>query len=321
LSGLTKVRCLALFSGGLDSQLAVRLIQRQGADVSAVHFRSPWSESTAQTRAAAAALSLPLVVLDLSDRYVERLRQPRFGYLAGAAACLDCRIAMLTAARDYLEAEGADFIVTGDVVGQRIRTSIRDLELVAHHACLHDRLLRPLSARLLEPVLAERQGRVDRSQLLGWQGKSRRPQERLAADTGLTILPPRPDCPLLAEPLAARAWKLVRSPSAPESWELALLAVGRQLELDGARVILGRDRDENDRLALAARRSPAMNVALISPANFFGPMALLIGNTGEANVQHAAALVARYSRSVPKGPLFRVEWAGDVRQFSLTGAT
>ena len=310
-------RCLALFGGGLDSQLAVRLMQLQGAVVSAVHFRSPWSEGTAEVRAAARAVNAPLTVVDQGDGYLERLRGPRFGYLAGAATCLDCRIAMLAAAREQMEVRGAEFVVTGEVVGQRVRSSVRDLEIVAHHAGLNDRLLRPLSARLLEPTVVEQQGWIDRWRLFDWQGKSRRPQERLASELCLPMQPPRPDCPLLAELAAVRAWKLIRSPDGVQGWELSLLAVGRQFELAGARAIVGRNHEENEQLIESARRSASTHATIISPANFFGPTALLIGDAGEANVQHAAALVARYSRSLPPEPRLVVEHAGVIWQVVL----
>ncbi len=315
------MRCIALFTGGLDSLLAVRLVQLQHVEVSAIYFRPPWVRSDEAVQRAAAAINVPLTILDLSEGYPQRLRRPRFGYVGGAATCLDCRIAMLAAVSDLIAAHAADFVVTGEVVGQRVRSSVLDLELVAHHARLNDRLVRPLSAKLLEPTLPERQGWIDRSRLRAWQGKSRRRQERLAAEIGLALVPPRPDCPLLAEPLASRARQLIRAPRPVESWELSLLAISRRFELANSTVLLGRNREENERLADAARRAGASCTVAISPANFFGPTALLIGDIGEANVQRAAALVARYSRDLPPAPRLCVERVGEKREIRWMGAS
>jgi adenylyl- and sulfurtransferase ThiI len=167
------MRCAVLFTGGLDSQLAMRLMQRQGHDVTAIYFLSAWSTANDTAAAAIANLGIPLILLNL-DGYAQRLRQPRLGFVGGAAPCLDCRIAMLARIRELPSEQQPDFIATGDVVGQRVRSSIRDLEIVDYHAGLEGRVLRPLSARLLPESEAEQRGWVDRSQLFDWQGKSRR---------------------------------------------------------------------------------------------------------------------------------------------------
>ena len=313
------MRCLALFTGGLDSQLAVRLMQRQGIAVRAIYFRSAWSDATAAATAAAGTLDVPLAVADLGEKYVQSLRQPRFGYAFGAAPCLDCRIAMLSEARCQLEQQDAEFVVTGEVVGQRVRSAVRDLEIVAHHAGLEGRLLRPLSARLLPATECERSHCVDRARLFDWQGKSRRPQAQLAAELGLAVAPPRPDCPLLSGPLAERALALVRSGQGLRAWDLELLAIGRHEAVGGgARVIVGRNEHENERLTATAAGADAGNGALVFPVNFLGPTALLIGAATEANVQRAAALVARYSRNMPASPRLRVETSGVTREIELS---
>lgn len=305
-------------TSGLDSQMAVRLIQSQSVEVVAIHFQSPWGDTTAAAETAARSLDVPLTVMDLGEAYAESLRRPRFGFVAGAAPCLDCRIAMLRMARERLQPLDAEFVVTGEVVGQRVRTAVRDLELIDHHAGLTGRVLRPLSARLLPATEPEDRGWIDRTQLLDWQGKSRQPQVQLATRLGLPLVPPRPDCPLLAEPLAARALELIRSPGPLLPWALATLTVGRQFRLDEqTRVVIGRNREENELLGTIAEQAGPQSALLLTPENFRGPTSLLIGNASGANVQRAVELVARYSRPLPPLLQVRIGQGGELREFRL----
>ena len=210
----------------------------------------------------------------------------------------------------YLLAElGAELLATGDVVGQRVRSAIRDFEVVDYHAGLEGRVLRPLSARLLSETHAEQQGWVDREQLLDWQGKSRRLQERLAERLGVPLVPPRPDCPLLTGSLAKRALSLLRSPLPLTAWELELLPIGRHVWLDhAAYVVIGRNEEQNERLASAATDPVALPTIRITPVNFPGPTALLIGRVSEGSVQRVCELVTRYSRHVPPEQRLRIEF-------------
>ena len=317
------VRALGLFSGGLDSMLAAWLLTRQGIEVVALHAATGFTAADQQraldaldvgepfppppaapesVRLAALELSLPLRVLDLGETLMDLVLDPPHGWGANLNPCLDCHGAMLRAAAARLPAEGADFVFTGEVLGQRPMSQHgRGLGLVAELAGLSGRLLRPLSARLLAPTEAEDRGWVDREGLLGIQGRGRREQLRLAREAGLTEAPaPAGGC-LLTEPAyASRLWDWIRHAPGrrPDARARLLLRLGRHFRVDAAhKLVVGRDEDENrllDRLMPAVPRLEARDHA--------GPLALVERADGtaawppDAVLAAMAAAVARYGK-------------------------
>jgi hypothetical protein len=293
------MRCLALFTGGLDAQLAVRLMQAQGVDVVGLHVATPLCATDGESaEAAAVRLGIELRTASLSDEYCELLRRPRFGRVRQAAACVDCRIAMFAAARRIREECAADFVASGEVVGQRPRTAIRDLEVVAHHAGLEGLLVRPLTAELLPPTLPEERGWLDRGRLLALQGKGRKEQHRLASQFGLTCIPPpRAECPLLGDALGNRVLDLLQQEEPLLACDLELAAIGRHVRLDeNSRIVIARNRAQSDALARMANRSP--KYTLVQPLGFAGPAALIVGPATPAAREQAAGLIARPSSEV-----------------------
>jgi Predicted tRNA(5-methylaminomethyl-2-thiouridylate) methyltransferase, contains the PP-loop ATPase domain len=294
------MRCLALFTGGLDSLLSVRLMQAQGIEVIGLYVASPLCAADRERAVAKAAdLGIELRTAELTEEYCRLLRAPRFGRIDSAAPCLDCRIAMFATAREFSAAARADFVISGEVVGQRPRTAARDLEVVAHHAGLGELLLRPLSARLLPPTEPEARAWIDRSRLMAIQGKSRKPQLELARSLGLANMPPpRPDCPLLAQPLAGRVQELLNDSAEIAQWLLALLPIGRHFRVDAhTRIILGRNRGENDALTAAAQQAPSDACSLATPNGFAGPIALIVGLATPAACDRAKKLVIEYGHT------------------------
>lgn len=286
------MRCVALLSGGLDASLAVRLVQRQGIEVHALTVTSPLTPDAQAAATAANQLNVPLTIVE--DRgYAPRLFAPRLGRLGLAGACLDCRVALLRAAKEHLQATDAAFVVTGEVLGQRPRTSAFDLELVAAHAGLDGQVVRPLSARRLPPTAVEARGWLNRHEFHGVLGKSRRIQRQLAAELGLTPLPPRPDCPLLAGPLAQRARHGRQCGLPATDWLLTIWRKGRLHPLTaGGQLILGKNRHDNELLRQQfwegwqgrAELAPAeLAVWLLEPVGVIGPVGLVIGRA-EGNV-------------------------------------
>jgi hypothetical protein len=293
------MRCLALFTGGLDSLLSVRLMQEHEIEVVGIHVTNPLCAANGQSAAARAAdLGIELRTVDLAAQYCGLLRAPRFGRLESAAPCLDCRIAMFAQAREQLAGIDARFVISGEVVGQRPRTAVRDLEVVAHHAGLADLLVRPLSAQLLPQTEPETCGWVDRSRLLAIQGKGRKAELDLARTLGLGDLPPpRPDCPLLAEPLLGRVKELLADSPLIDPWLLSLLLIGRHVRVDiRTRIIVGRNREENAFLVSAAQRAEANSCSLATPRGFAGPTALIVGPASVAACEQARSLIVRHGR-------------------------
>jgi tRNA-specific 2-thiouridylase len=293
------MRALALFTGGLDSLLAVRLMQAQGIEVGGLFVGNPLcGADCARAAFAAAGLGIELHTIAIDWEYCQLVRAPRLGRLQAVAPCLDCRVATLVAAREQMAATGAEFLVSGEVVGQRPRTAVRDLEIVAHHAGLGDLLVRPLSARLLPPTRPESTGWVERSNLLGLQGKSRKRQHELARAFGLSIPSPRPECPLLAEPVGTRLRELLDRSLAIDPWQLALLPLGRHVPLDeGSWIVIGRNQSENQQLVAHSKLGDAGQCAIALPIGFSGPTALLVGTSTPARRLAAARLIVEFGRT------------------------
>src|SRR5512136_2482933 len=192
-------KAIAMISGGLDSTLALAMVRAQGVEVKAVNFYTGFCITETQRRKggrqdgtmpqnealrAAADLEIEIEYVDISgDAYLDMLLHPKYGYGANANPCVDCRIFMMVRAREIMEREGAAFVFTGEVLGQRPKSQRRDtMRLVERESGLTGRLLRPLSARLLPPTIPEQEGKVDRSRLLSISGRSRQRQIELARE-------------------------------------------------------------------------------------------------------------------------------------------
>ena len=188
----------ALLSGGLDSMLAIRLMQQQDIEVEGLNFKTIFTCCQDQAGQAARQLGIQLTVVGQDDDYLELIKKPQFGYGRGANPCVDCRIYMFQIAKTYMEQTDAQFIVSGEVVGQRpMSQKRRDLNVISHHSELDDRLLRPLSAKLLPPTWPEREGLVDRQQLFDFSGRGRKGLIALAKRFGFKEIPsPSTGCAL-----------------------------------------------------------------------------------------------------------------------------
>jgi len=239
-------RALALFSGGLDSILAARVVAAQGIEVLAVKFVTPFfhydilADVASYRREVREKYSLEVVVEDISEGYLELLRHPRHGFGRHFNPCIDCKIMMLRRAKEMMAAVGASFLVTGEVLGQRPMSQRRDtLNVIGRDSDSRSILLRPLSARLLPETLPEQQGLVDRCRLLDLSGRSRSRQIALAEEFGIRDFPaPAGGC-ILADPILSR--RIERLYGGQLALQIAditvadvrLLLVGRQFILPG----------------------------------------------------------------------------------------
>lgn len=294
-------RAVALYSGGLDSTLAILAVLRQGIEVKAVtfmnHFGCDVSDRSSCSKnpfAAAEKFGFEVKMSHLSWKFLDIVKSPKFGHGKNMNPCVDCRILMLREAKEFMEMSDAEFIVTGEVLGQRPMSQRRDsLNIIDREAGLKGFVLRPLSARLLKPTIPEEQGVIDREQLYDFGGRSRKPQMALAEEFGLTEYPaPAGGC-LLTEPnYAYRLRELLDHDPNPSYLDLQLLRIGRHFRISpGCKVIVGRDHSENDALLkLSDGKSPLMRVL-----GHGSPLTLLVGRTDEHAIRTAAALCARYS--------------------------
>lgn len=303
-----RIRAVGLLSGGLDSTLAVRVLLEQEVEVTALHFRTGFSyveRSRAAGRGpvkrsdaewAAAELGVDLEVIDVADDYIPLVLNPRYGYGSGLNPCVDCRIFLLQRAKAWMEDHGYHFVFTGEVVGQRPKSQMRpSLHTVERESGLQGYLLRPLSAKLLQPTVPERKGWVDRDRLYAISGRGRKEQIALAEQFGITdYAQPSGGCCYLIDRNYSRRLgdflayeggrKLTRE-------QVQLLAVGRHLRLpSGRRVIVGRHERENGFLSTCG-----VGGVLLTTVDHPGPTTLVPGEPSQEEIELAARITAGYS--------------------------
>lgn len=289
-------KAVVLLSGGLDSTLAARLMLEQGIALHGLYFSMLWGCcDRTQALASADALGIPLLVYKVQEDYLQIVRQPKYGYGTQLNPCVDCRIYMFSIARRYMEELGASFVVTGEVFGQRpMSQQRRSLAIIEAEAGLEGRLLRPLSARLLEPTLPELLGVVDRARLLAVQGRSRREQIALAATRGITdYAQPAGGCLLTNAEFATKVKDLLAHEEQPGAWDMELLTIGRHFRLGPAtKAVLGRNETENGLLEVYHRPG---KTTLVAP-QFAGPSALVVGPFTPEARQLTLVLIGRYTK-------------------------
>ncbi len=313
-------KAVLLLSGGLDSTLALRILQEQGIEIEAINFRTAFACCKDDALETARQFGVKVTMLSVADDYFKLIEKPKYGWGKGINPCVDCRIYMFRLARKFMETCGASFVASGEVLGQRpMSQQMRQLTIIERESGLEDILLRPLSAKLLNPTLPERDGIVDREKLYGISGRSRKELLELAGKYGIENPPtPSTGC-LLTEPdFAGKVRDLFAYNEDYDRWDFETLKVGRHFRLeDQAKVILGRDEEENQRLEMLNQRDSILFV----PSNFKGPSALLIGSSGESVECKVCALVLRYSKgkdgSNPEGFVFERRQNGSKTIFSV----
>lgn len=297
---------IGLMSGGLDSILAVKVLQEQPLELLGVTFVTPFFGPEPGLKAGRLA-GLPTRVVDIGETFLEMLKNPPHGYGRHMNPCVDCHGLMLKEAAKILLAEGADFLFTGEVVGQRPMSQRRTaMKIVEKMSGLSGRILRPLSAKLLEPTIVEMQGLVDREKLLDIHGRGRKRQMELAARYGIRDIPqPGGGCMLTKEGFARKLKELFAVMPQAGTGDVELLKWGRHFRL-GASCLLtvGRTKSENERLWAMARSDDA----LFRVPSYPGPTAVLIGTPkSRAHFRMAAMIVAAYS-DVALGERVEVCW-------------
>ncbi len=270
---------LALFSGGLDSILAAKLVQEQGLNVRCLHFVSPFFGQPGKIPFWERAYALHIQAVDIAEAFTRLLVQrPVFGFGSVMNPCVDCKILMLREARRIMEETGACCVISGEVLGQRPMSQRRDtLNAILRDSGLKGKLLRPLSARLLDPTLAELAGLIDRERLLFISGRGRKAQMALAAQLGLKTIPtPAGGCRLAEQENARSYWPVLCHTPSPAAQDFQLANIGRQYwhipEAENAplRLIIGRAQSDNDAImALAGKED-----LLFKTRDFPGPVAL-----------------------------------------------
>ena len=296
-------------SGGLDSQLAIRVLQNAGAEVEAVCFSTPFFDISA-AKTAAGALGVKLHIVDFTDDEITLIENPPHGFGGAMNPCIDCHALMIKRAGELMTKLGYDFVATGEVQGQRpMSQNKQSMGIVEKCSGLKGRLVRPMSAKLLEPTIPEIEGKLDREKLLDISGRGRERQIALAAEFGIVDYPsPAGGCKLTEEGFCRKLKDLKDHEGLGNRTLVELLLVGRRFRLPGgSSVILGRDRVENEKLRVA---SCGLRVA---PVNVPGPTAVVPEVKSEDDLTMAKELVCAYSK------YDRLE--GDIRLAQSTNPT
>jgi tRNA-specific 2-thiouridylase len=297
ISVMTRVKAISLLSGGLDSILATELIRRQGIEVITFNIKTPFGipkkDGTSEAAQAADQLKVPLKVITVEQDYLRMLRKPKHGYGKNLNPCVDCKIFILKKAKKYAKEIGADFIFTGEVLGERPMSQHGPaLKVIAEESGLKGKLLRPLSAKLLAETAAEKKGLVDRTKLLSIQGRSRKPQFALAQEYGITVYPsPAGGCLLTCEEYCKKLRDLFENKKHISMADVTLLRVGRHFRFGKNKIIVGRNEVENKFLTANKVRSDFY----FETCNVVGPTTLLQGPKTKAAIEIAAKLTASYS--------------------------
>lgn len=308
----TQRKAVALISGGLDSMLAAKIIQDQGIHVEGINFftgfcveghthaiRKKDKAKPKRNNAlwVAEQLGIRLHIIDIVDEYKNVLLNPKHGYGANMNPCLDCKIFMVNKALEWARKNGFDFIITGEVIGQRPMSQRKDtMPVVARESGAEDRLLRPLCAKNLPETLPEREGWVDRQRLYDFSGRNRKPQIALARRLGFSEwATPSGGCCFLTDETYSR--KLVdlwqaRGHRDYEMDDIMLLKVGRHMRpRPNFKLIVGREEGENR--FLEGYRKQYTHLRCVSHP---GPLVLVDGNADDDDLALAARIAARYSQ-------------------------
>lgn len=297
---MSTIKAISLISGGLDSTLATKVIVEQGIEVLAINFLSPFClcNKRGGCRYEAGEVSkkfgIGLKTVAVYEEFLEMVKSPKHGYGSNLNPCIDCRIMMFKKAKDYMEKEGASFVITGEVLGQRPMSQNRHaLDLIEKESGLLGLILRPLSARLLPETIPEKTGWVNRQALLNISGRSRKPQLSLIKEFGINDYPcPSGGCLLTDPGFSQRARDLIKYGEF-NLHNIQLLKLGRHFRLKpSAKLIVGRNEQENNSLSDLVGSTDTV----FMPVEVNGPLAVGRGKgfSDKDLISLAGSIVSRY---------------------------
>ena len=288
-----KIKAVALFSGGLDSILAVKLIQEQGIEVKGVNFKTPFF-GLDKTLASIKNLNIDLEIIDITQELLEVLRNPKHGLGKNMNPCIDCHALMFKKSGEYMNKIGASFILSGEVLGERPMSQNRNsLNIIERESGFEGRILRPLSALLLAETIPEKEGLVDRNKLLDISGRSRKRQMELAAKMGIRDYPsPAGGCKL-TEPAFSKRLRDLFTQESFSLEEIELLKLGRHFRLSrNIKLVVGRNKEENEKIKEFFQEGDF----LFKAKNLKGPVSLLKGayRANDGFIDKSCQITARY---------------------------
>lgn len=296
------MKAIALFSGGLDSTLAMKLIVDQGIEVLAVNINTGFGSTKdrlSHMQSMCEQVGAELKIIDIQSEYLQDvLFDPKHGYGKNFNPCIDCHAKMFAVAKRIMEAEGASFLISGEVMGQRPMSQNKDaLQTVLNESNCEGLLLRPMSAKMLEPTVAETSGWVDREKLEGITGRSRDRQLELAKEIGLEDFEsPGGGCLLTDENFGKKMFDFIKYDKF-EVKDIPVMKFGRHLRLsDGAKLVVGRNKDENEHL----QNIDNDKYYHIKTVGLPGPHALLSKSATDEDKELASKIILTYCKTTPQ---------------------
>lgn len=300
-------KAIALMSGGFDSLLAIKIMQKQGFEVEGLNIITPFCDTSEAARESAAELGITCHFMHTDAAYLDLVRHPHYGYGKAVNPCLDCHLYMIHKAAERMKETGAEIVITGEVVGQRPMSQQRHhLEMLEYHSGIAGHLIRPICGKLLPPTEAELSGLVDREGLYALSGRARAPLHQLGRELGIEN-PKRAmaGCVLTEITFAPRVRDLIHYENErTEIWEYVILRYGRHIRYDEtARVILGRRESDCDCLSSTFRAKCAArdDVMYWEPESYMGPSVMLIGRIDAETVRFAQDMQVAYSKNAIPG--------------------
>ncbi len=286
-------------SGGLDSILAIKILQEQGIEVTGLCFVSYFFNSRAAEKAAK-KLKIKLKIIDFSDEHLEIVKKPCYGHGKAVNPCIDCHLLMIKKAKGIMEKEEFDFVATGEVLGERPMSQNKQaLELIEKESGLKGYLLRPLSAKLLKATILEEKGLIKREQLLDISGRGRKRQMALAKEYGIKDYPtPAGGCLLTEIEFGKKLKEMLSHWPKAKGNDIRLLRFGRHFWIEDNLIIVGRNKEDNDRIKELSQKGDV----LIEPKEFPGPTILIRGKEKilEKSLIQAKDLMIKYSPKLRK---------------------
>jgi len=292
-------KAVALFSGGLDSMLAIKLMLEQDIEVHALNFLTVFCTCTSkgcmhQATKAAAQLGVPLKVMNITEEYMDVVENPKYGRGRNMNPCIDCRIFTFRKAKAFMEEIGASFVITGEVLGERPMSQRRNaIEIIERESGLAGLIARPLSAKLFEPSVPEKKGIIDRNKLLDIQGRGRDRQIKLAKELSINDYPcPAGGCLLTDRGFSNRLKDLFKYNPDYDINDLHLLKIGRQFRIkESAKLFVGRNEEENKLLVTF----PHPGDYIFDVVDIPSPIGLVRGRINKEEALLISSIIGRYS--------------------------
>lgn len=304
------VRAVALLSGGLDSTLAAMILKEKGIEVSGLAVITPFSSKErvedigSKLRSYYEVLKIPVKLVYVMEEYFPLIERSKYGFGRHLNPCIDCKILFLTLAKKYMEEIGAQFVITGDVLGQRsMSQSMKSMLLIEQEAGLSGKVVRPLSGLLLPPTEPELMGYVERKWFLGIEGKKRTFQIKLAEEMGIAEYPqPAGGCLLTVSDFSRKVRDLLENHEL-DLQQIELLKIGRHFRVHGVKLVVGKNEHENKSLEEAWRGFGY----LLIPVNVKGATGLVLSieKIQKEDLEIHLKIVGRYCDS-KSGILFRI---------------